>query len=465
MDIKAFLKAPEDALKGWELDPDSTQGRAILEMVTAVQEAKAVLKQQKSKKAAVAKDFKAVEKGSPEHQALVDEMQAVSVAFKKTEEQLKNKEQTLKAELRAMEVQSVAEPPLFHIPDATTSQPFQVKELTAEEYPRWERYVRGLKKAPNYCLPEWPKIIEEAFSHPTRVWAAVTEEGDMLGGVPLTVFESRLFGRFAVSVPFFNYGGLLTEYRNVAQAIFEHLHVVCEQEMWTHIEVRTTQEGLGLPASSRKVSMILPLPSTEETLDAQLGAKVRAQCKKADTFDPEVRFGGLELLDDFYRVFAINMRDLGTPVYSREWFRAILSRPEVKSKLVVVYVKGKAVSSGFLLGHNGMLEIPWASTIRAANAMDTNMWMYRQVLDYAVRKGYTFFDFGRSTVGASTYRFKKQWGAKPYSHCWYYALPGEGKIPSLNPDNPKYRIALSVWKRLPVWVTKIIGPRIVKNIP
>ncbi len=465
MDTKAFLKTPEEVLLEWGVEPNGAEGRSLLVLADEVRAAKAGLKQQKSNKAAVAKDFKVVEKGSAQHQALVDEMQAVSLAFKQAEEQLKEKEQALKAALENLTDQAVTEPPLFYIPETTTSKPFQVREITEAEYPQWANYVRGLKTVPNYCLPQWPGIIEQAFSHPTRVWAAMSDDGEVLGGVPLTVFDSRLFGRFAVSVPFFNYGGLLTEYRNVAEAIFEHLQGVCEQEGWRHIEVRTTQEGLGLPASSRKVSMILPLPGSEEELNSELGAKVRAQCKKAEAFNPEVRFGGLELLDDFYRVFAINMRDLGTPVYSKTWFRTILSHPEVKSTLVIVYVNGKAVSAGFLMGHNGMLEIPWASTIRSANTMDANMWMYRQILDFAVREGYDFFDFGRSTVDTGTYRFKKQWGAKPHPHHWYYLLSKGGEVPSLNPDNPKYKALITVWKRLPLWVTTVVGPPIVKNIP
>src|SRR5690606_24643145 len=112
-----------------------------------------------------------------------------------------------------------------------------------------------------------------------------------------------------------------------------------------------------------------------------------------------------------------------------------------------------------------MLEIPWASTVKSANAMDTNMWMYRKILEFAVREGYEFFDFGRSTRDSGTYRFKKQWGARAYEHYWYYLLPKGGSMPGLNPDNPKYKLLIATWKLLPVWLTKIIGPPLVKNIP
>ena len=225
------------------------------------------------------------------------------------------------------------------------------------------------------------------------------------------------------------------------------------------------QANLGEEASTKKVSMVLALPTSEVALDEQLGAKVRAQYKKAEEHNPQVRFGKLELLDDFYRVFARNMRDLGTPVYAREWFANILQVPEIAAQLAVIYVAEKPVSAGFVVGYRGMLEIPWASTIKEANALNTNMWMYRQILSFAIREGYTFFDFGRSTRDAGTYKFKKQWGAQPYTHYWYTLVPPGTQPPELNPDNPKFTLMIAVWRRLPVWVTRLIGPPIVANLP
>jgi hypothetical protein len=75
------------------------------------------------------------------------------------------------------------------------------------------------------------------------------------------------------------------------------------------------------------------------------------------------------------------------------------------------------------------------------------------------------FDFGRSTAGESTYRFKEQWGARPRQLYWHYWLAHDGKIPQVNPANPKYQLAIRVWQQMPLAVTKWLGPRIVKYIP
>ena len=466
MDTKAFLRDPAQAISDLGLEPANPVAQDLLRKSEAVKADRQQLKQLKKDKSAVARAFKTVEAGTSKHSSLVARMQEVSDAYKSLEGSVKAQEKLLGQGLEAAEQNQEHEPPFFEVPAGCDySGPVTVRELAADEMPPWFAFAARQVNAPAYCQAPWPGIIHSAFSNPTRVWAAFSEQGEILGGVPLTFFDSRLFGRFAVSIPYFNYGAVLTPYFNVVKALFEQLPRVCESERLSHIEIRTMQPGLGLPSLSKKVSMVLQLPKTVQQLDEQLGAKVRAQCKKAEPFSPEVRFGGLELLDDFYHVFAINMRDLGTPVYSKRWFREILAHPEVVASLVVVYVAGKPVSAGFLVGHNGMLEIPWASTIKNANAMDTNMWMYRQILAYAVREGYQFFDFGRSTKDSGTYRFKKQWGAEPYEHYWYYALPEGGTMPGLNPDNPKFRLMIAVWKKLPVWLTRIIGPPVVKNIP
>ena len=130
-----------------------------------------------------------------------------------------------------------------------------------------------------------------------------------------------------------------------------------------------------------------------------------------------------------------------------------------------VTVDGAPAAVGFLLGYGEILEIPWASTLRKFNKYSINMWMYRQILGYAIDKKFIYFDFGRSSIDAGTYKFKKQWGAKPIQHYWYYQLADGKVLPQLNPNNPKYKLAISVWQKLPVWVTKIIGPPLVKYLP
>jgi hypothetical protein len=111
------------------------------------------------------------------------------------------------------------------------------------------------------------------------------------------------------------------------------------------------------------------------------------------------------------------------------------------------------------------LEIPWAASDKRFNRLAPNMLLYSAVLEFACRKGFKAFDFGRSSVDSGTYRFKAQWGAKPVQLYWYYWLRHSGPLPELNPQNPKYALAIRLWQRLPVSMTTMIGPMIAKYLP
>ena len=123
------------------------------------------------------------------------------------------------------------------------------------------------------------------------------------------------------------------------------------------------------------------------------------------------------------------------------------------------------VGCAFITGFRGRMEIPWASTLREYNYTGINMMMYWRILKHAVSNGYQLFDFGRCSKDAGTYRFKQQWGAVPVQLNWDYALSEGAEPPGLNPDNPKFQFLIGVWKRLPVWVSRLIGPPVVKYLP
>lgn len=347
-----------------------------------------------------------------------------------------------------------------------------IDKIGDHEAKEWDAYVEGNPRASLYHLYAWRRIVEESFGHSCHYYAARDQQGKMRGILPLVRLQSRLFGNYGVSMPFFNYGGPLADNQNNMIQLMQAVAEDPSLNGWEHVEYRSCEAGLGLANSSRKVSMILRLPKDQESLERELGSKVRAQYKQTDQHQPVLKVGGLELLDDYYCVFSRAMRDLGTPVYGKSFFRSILRHMGNRATLVCVYINQRPAAAAFLLGFRDMLEIPWAAALREYNRYNVNMWTYRQILGFAIEGGYSYFDFGRSTVDAGTYRFKKQWGARPLQHYWYYQFPLPQQqdvqaqaLPALNPDNPKYRLAIAAWKRLPVLIANNLGPHIVKNLP
>ncbi|WP_166259607.1 FemAB family XrtA/PEP-CTERM system-associated protein [Marinobacter salicampi] len=330
----------------------------------------------------------------------------------------------------------------------------------------WDDFVDQHGATSPYHKISVRRFIEQTYSHKTHYCCALAEDGEVLGVLPLVQLRSRLFGNFVVSVPYFNYGGLLTNSAEAAEKL------LAAAENWrqvigaSHVELRHVSDaGTGLPARTDKVTFWLPLPGSSEELWQSFRPKLRAQVRRPEKEGAEVTIGGAELLDEFYDVFAANMRDLGTPVYSKRFFQNLLEQLGTSARLVIATLNGRSSGCAFLIGHAGRMEIPWASTLRESNATGINMLMYWKILEYSIGQGYQTFDFGRCSKDAGTYKFKQQWGATPVPLNWNYCLPAGEKLPELNPNNPKFRLMIAVWQRLPVWLTRLIGPPIVKSLP
>jgi FemAB-related protein (PEP-CTERM system-associated) len=211
--------------------------------------------------------------------------------------------------------------------------------------------------------------------------------------------------------------------------------------------------------------MILELRHSSEVQWKAFDAKLRNQIRKAQKSGLTFRRGQLDLIEDFYEVFARNMRDLGTPVYPKKFFSNVMETFPDTTTIAAVFHEGRIVAAGLASWFRGRLEVPWASSVKDYKALCPNHMLYWELIQFAIERGFKEFDFGRSTPNEGTYNFKKQWGSLPLQLNWQYLMDERGRLPELGPDNPKYRLAILAWRRLPVAITKILGPLIVRNIP
>jgi serine/alanine adding enzyme len=330
----------------------------------------------------------------------------------------------------------------------------------------WDRYVHDQPSATGYHVSGWRRVIQKAFGHPTFYYMVTDEGGAVQGVLPLVYLKSVLFGRFLVSLPYLNYGGIVANSAEAAAMLLLEAGRCARSLGARHVELRHVA-GLHLdwPKKEHKVSMRLDLPQRYEDLMKSFSPKLRSQVRRGEKEEMTVEVGGLNLLDEFYGVFARNMRDLGTPVYGKQFFREILHVFPKDAKICTVKYNGEAVAGGFVYGYRDTLEIPWAASDKRYGRFAPNMMLYGSVLRYACEQGYRVFDFGRSSKDSGTYRFKEQWGAKPVQLHWHYWLCDGGPLPELNPQNPKYALAIRVWQQLPVSVTTTVGPWIAPYLP
>ena len=177
---------------------------------------------------------------------------------------------------------------------------------------------------------------------------------------------------------------------------------------------------------------------------------------------PELRtqIGGAELLAGFYAIFAENMRDLGSPVHSRNLFAHAIEALAESIRIFMVYKDEIPVAGAFYLWHGKLAEVPWASSRREFRALCPNNLLYWSVLKHACEQGMRAFDFGRSTRDSGTFKFKEQWGAKPEPLYWNYLLAADAQAPDATHSSTKARMMVEAWKRLPLWLANALGPRV-----
>jgi FemAB-related protein (PEP-CTERM system-associated) len=334
------------------------------------------------------------------------------------------------------------------------------------DQPGWDLFVESCHDATSHHRYGWKAVFEKSFGHACHYLAAIDDNGVWQGILPLVHMRSRVFGNFLISLPYLNYGGLLCKSEAAAAALLEEAEKLRRNCGAAHVELRhVARRSATLPTRQHKVTMILGLSESGDDQWKAFDPKLRNQIRKAQKSGLQFRRGRLELLDGFYEVFARNMRDLGTPVYSKQLFRNMLEIFPDTTAIAAVLHEEKIIAAGIVSWFRDTVEVPSASSIRDYKAMCPNHMLYWETIRFAIDQGFRQFDFGRSTPGEGTFNFKKQWGALPVPLHWQYLLDEPGHLPELNADNPKYQLAIRVWQRLPVSLTKLLGPRIVRNIP
>lgn len=313
----------------------------------------------------------------------------------------------------------------------------------------------------------WNQAVTQGLCHKSYLLVHRRSNGETNGILPLHYVNSKLFGRFLVSTTYVNTGGVWAEDSSTASELISAACVLADQLDVRYLELRHEMPVVH-PRLNRqrtdKVHMRLPLPKSLEELNQSFKSKLRSQLKKVASQPFQLSWGNQNLLEDFYRVFARNMRDLGTPVFPKKLFDCILKEFAGNAELCVVSIDGTPLAAALLVHQYGVTEVPSASSLRAYNATGCNMWMYHQLLSRAIERGSHTFDFGRSTIDSNTYRFKAQWNAKPFPSIWQY-YERRGSTDDMRLDSAANQRLIRVWKCLPVWLTRWIGPMIVRGIP
>jgi serine/alanine adding enzyme len=350
-----------------------------------------------------------------------------------------------------------------HVPEPRPQVPVRVTADGTET--EWDAYVYGHPDATADHLWRWRQVFTEVFGHACQYLVA-RRAGVIAGVLPLVLFRSRIFGRLVVSLPFLNYGGVLADDDAAAEALIERAETVARDFRASHVELRhRARRFQSLAWRQHKLGSTRQLPSTSDELWKESDRKVRNQVRKAQKEGLVAVKGGAELVREFYAVFARNMRDLGTPVYSQRLFDTTLSAFAGRAQVHLVRRGTETLAGGISIRFRDTVLVPWASSLREFRHLCPNMLLYWAMLEGAVADGARVFDFGRSSPDAGTHAFKLQWGATATPLHWEYVLLSGQRAPDHGPANPRFHAAIEAWKRLPLSFASRVGPLVARHLP
>jgi FemAB-related protein (PEP-CTERM system-associated) len=327
----------------------------------------------------------------------------------------------------------------------------------------WDGFVQRQAGWTHFHLLGWRGVMERVLKCQCPYLVAREADGSLAGALPLVRVKSLLFGHYLVSQPFVNYGGPL----GTPGAIRALTAAAVERAGTTGaglLELRSRVElPIDLPVSHRKITVVLDLqPGDPEKSFKKFEAKLRSQVRKPMKEGVTVRFGR-DQVKPFFSVFAQHMRDLGTPTQPAALFEALADTFAESMWIGCAYLGELPVAGGIGFRWGDEFEMTWASSLHSHSRIAPNMLLYWSFMERCVQQGVTLFNFGRTTPGSGTHRFKMQWGSREEPLWWYQRQDGLAKTPS--PDDGKYSWGPRLWRKLPVPVANVLGPWLVRGIP
>jgi FemAB-related protein (PEP-CTERM system-associated) len=348
-------------------------------------------------------------------------------------------------------------------------QPVTIRRYSLQDAGRWDDYVRRADGASLSHLAGWERVINQTWGY--RSCSMYAERGGTLVGLlPLFHVRSRLFGSMLVSTPAAIYGGpLADDYEARLALVAEAMRLATELQV-DYLELRNSQEDQVVSNSTfwRKhlyVTFERPIDADEEALLRSYPKKIRYSIRQGLKSGLCSEFGRFELLDEFYEVFATNMRNLGTPVYPKRLFAELLTQFPVSCDIMLIRHGGQTAGGSFNFYFREVVLPHYACAYSNMHHTGVSAFMYWELMRQAAARGATRFDFGRSKRGSGSWHFKRGWrmAERPLPYC-YYGVRATS-MPELNPMNPKFSLLIKTWQQLPVGLTKLIGPMVVKHIP
>ena len=351
----------------------------------------------------------------------------------------------------------------MNLGDARDSDPnISIEELTAESLAHWDAFVEGCPNATFFHLAGWKQVIEQSFGH--RAYYLFAESGgEILGVLPLVHINSRLFGNALMSTPFCVYGGVASGNAGVCSQLEAAACKLAEELEVDYLEFRNREaRHPDWPTKELYVTFRKTMEADVEANMMAIPRKQRAMVRKGIKAGLSGDFDNST--ESFYSAYSQSVHNLGTPVFSRKYFECLHEVFSDKCDILTINHEGELVGSVMNFYFRDEVLPYYGGGTPIARQLKGNDFMYWELMRRSCERGLKVFDYGRSKQGTGSYSFKKNWGFEPIPLYYEYYLVKAREMPDLSPMNPKYRLFINAWKRLPLTITKVIGPLIARNL-
>lgn len=327
----------------------------------------------------------------------------------------------------------------------------------------WQQFVVSRSRCSLYHDIGWKDVIEKAYGHRTCYLVARTG-GKVTGILPLVIVRSRLFGNSMTSLPFVDFAGVVADDEDSTEALVSRALALAAELGVDYVELRQVEALAGdFEAATHKVLMTLELCEDQDILWSRLSSERRNRVRRAAKSGLTVRREGPDAIEAFYDIWTRNMRDLGSPPHSLEFFRRVLEAFGERCTVLLVEHEARFIGAALAMVHGQTLSLPWVSSLRECFRLYPNNILYWDAMCMAVARGLKTFDFGRSTRDSGTFEFKQRWGAVPTPLYWQRVSSRGGEHAETS-DVDRFRFAVELWKRIPVPITRWMGPSLRKGI-
>lgn len=342
------------------------------------------------------------------------------------------------------------------------NQDFRIDTYQAADAADWDAYVHDHQEGSFFHLAGWHQVLQEGLGH-TPHYLLARRDQQIIGVFPLAEVKSWLFGHHLSALPFCVYGGPLADSEAVRQSLLRAAIQHAEQLQVDDLEIRCRQPILH-HALTRDLYYGFRRHFTGDH-DTDLKAiprKQRAMVRKG--INAGLSYTIDENWQDFLLCYDTSVRNLGTPAFPRRYFSALKKTFADRIDVLTVRDQGRPVASVLSFYFRDEVLPYYGGGTSAARHLAANDYMYWQLMNHAARRGARLFDFGRSKAGTGAFAFKKNWGFEPTPLPYQYHLVRASAMPEINPNNPKYALMIALWKKLPLSVSRVLGPFISRYV-